>query len=103
MRRALRGLTYRTVSASIAIHPTATPAAAPSTNQRRTGCVRQSQSVGANPPTATTFSPTDTSGFTRVIPILSTTMAAAVTAATKAATVRPVPQGVESSSDTASG
>ena len=62
MRRALRGLSYRIVSASIAIQPTATPAAAPRTNHRRTGCLRHSQSVGANPPTATTFSPTDTSG-----------------------------------------
>ena len=57
-----RALIQRIASASIAIQPTATPAAAPRTNHRRTGCLRQSHSVGANPPTAMTFSPTDTSG-----------------------------------------
>ena len=61
-------------------------AAAPRTNQRRTGRLRQSHNVGARPPTATRFSPMDTTGFTRLIPRLRTTIAVAMTAATKAAT-----------------
>ncbi len=59
--------------------------------------MRHPHTVGANPPTATRLSPTANSGCTRVNPTLSTMIAAAVTAATNAATVKPIAHGVESS------
>src|SRR5206468_3951423 len=88
--------------ASSASHAPATPTPEPSTNHRHTGSLRQPHTVGASPPTATRLSPTASSGWTRVNPRLSTTTAAAVTAATNAATVRPIAHGVESSVTAAS-
>ena len=50
--------------------PAATPTPLPSTNHRHTGRARQPHTVGASPPTATRFSPTASSGCTRVRPRL---------------------------------
>lgn len=86
-----------TANASSPSQPPATPTALPRTNQRTTGIRRQPHTVGANPPTATRFRPTASSGCTRIKPRLNTTIAAAMTAAAKAAAVSPVPQGVGSS------
>src|SRR3954453_13489083 len=58
---------------------------------------RQPQSVGASPPTAIRLSTIATSGCTRTMPRLSTTIAAPVIAATNADTVKPVPHGVDCS------
>src|SRR5215216_2758266 len=83
--------------ANRASHAPATPTPDPRTNHRHTGSLRHPHTVGASPPTATRLSPTANSGCNLVNPRLNTTTAAAVTAATNAATVRPVAHGVESS------